>query len=78
MALVTKIAKVRKDKVRVHGSTECELSIFAVDDRPYLQLDTFGSRHRRDRGQVSQVIQLDKAAMKQLRAFIDEALADHK
>ncbi len=74
MALVSKIARVRKEHPKVHKATTCELSTFIVDGGAYLQLDTFGSKDRQEKGEVSQSIQFDRSAMIALRSFIDEAL----
>jgi hypothetical protein len=74
MALVNKLSRIRKDQPKVHKTTNCEASVFVVDGAPYLQIDTFGSKDRKDKGQVSQSIQFDRAALEALRALIDEAL----
>jgi hypothetical protein len=74
MALVSKISRIRKDQPKVHKTTNCEAAIFAIDEVPYLQLDTLGSKDRKDTGQVSQSLQFDRAGLLALRALIDEAL----
>ena len=73
MALVTKIVRVRKDRHRVHSKTKCECSIFELDGARYLQLDTFGSDTRKDRGQISQSLQLDERGAAELFALLAEA-----
>jgi hypothetical protein len=73
MALVTKVVRVRKERPKVHSATRCEYCVFEVNGTVFLQLDTFGSDSRKDRGQISQSIQLDARAAQQLRAILDEA-----
>lgn len=73
MALVTKVVRVHKERPKVHSRTECECSVFEVDGERYIQLDTFGSDARQDRGTISQTIQLDARSAEQLRALLNEA-----
>lgn len=73
MALVTRLVRVKKERPKVHATTTCEASVFEIDGRRYVQIDTFGSASRHDRGQVSQCVQLDARAAEQLRAILNEA-----
>jgi hypothetical protein len=72
MALVTNVVRVRKPNPKVHGPTTCECTTFEVDGLAYVQLNTFGSKARQERGETSQTIQLDVKAAEQLRDIIDE------
>lgn len=72
MALVTKLERVTKERHSVHGPVECAVSSFDSAGQRYLQLDTFGSAQRRNRGEMNQSIQLSADAAQELRRIIDE------
>jgi hypothetical protein len=58
---------------RVHGEVECGYTVFAERGKSYLQLDTYGSSERVIPGKVSQSIQLDEAAARQLKLLLEKA-----
>ena len=67
MALVTLIELGTKDRITVHGPTRCLYSVVeGTDGQKYLQLDTFGSDTRAIPDKVSQSIQFDRRAARQL------------
>lgn len=70
MALITSFTEFAKDTTAVHGPVECGYAIFERDGRRYLQLDTYGSQHRRRPGKVSQSIQLDRERAQELLGLI--------
>lgn len=72
MALVEDIRIVQKERQHVHRPTECSASVISVDGKRYLQLDTYGSADRQDRGKLSQSVQLSENAAAQLRRLIGE------
>jgi hypothetical protein len=77
MARVTKIRSMVKERNSVHQETACSATTFSgPGGRKYLQLDTFGSADRKLKGKVSQSIQFEREAAKQLRALIAEAFPD--
>jgi len=73
MALVTALRRVKKDRPKRHEATTCDGTWFDVDGKRYVQLDTFGTSQRKDVAQISQSIQFDAKAARQLRALLDEA-----
>jgi hypothetical protein len=77
MALISKFAHVTRDRHVVHSETECVYSIF-TDPRGgrYLQLDTVGSTDRKIVGKVSQSIQLDHNAARQLFDLLVETFPE--
>jgi hypothetical protein len=74
VALVLKVGRTTKDNPRVHAKVDCNASTFEIDGERYLQLDTLGSADRKDKGQISQVIQFDRRAAEELRALLNEML----
>jgi hypothetical protein len=61
------------NKGRVHGEVECGYAIFESEGNRYLQLDTYGSADRVIPGKVSQTVQLDESAAKELLRLIRHA-----
>jgi hypothetical protein len=72
MALVREIKPITKDRESLHEETACCWSIVKADDgTKYLQLDTYGSKKRKFPGKISQAIQFDERAARQLRNLVD-------
>ncbi|MFE5339976.1 hypothetical protein ACFQ80_07125 [Isoptericola sp. NPDC056578] len=57
---------------RSHSETECTWRESTREGRKVLQLDTYGSRQRRDVGTISQSIQLDEQAAAELLDVIGQ------
>lgn len=73
MALIAEFNKTTKERQSVHGTVECEYSVFQDGSgKTYLQLETFGSKERQIPGKVSQSIQLNETAAAQLKRIIDQ------
>jgi hypothetical protein len=72
MALVRKIQEVAKQRHSVHGDTSCSYSAFRQSGKTYLQLDTYGSKQRKLRGKISQTLQFNEQAAKELMRIIEE------
>ena len=53
-------------------AVECGWQVVQDGSKRLLQLSTYGSDQRKSEKKVSQTIQLDAAAAKQLRAIIDQ------
>jgi hypothetical protein len=70
VALLRDFARIEKETNRVHESVECGWTRFEQDGRVYLQLDTYGSSGRKIPGKVSQSIQLDEGAARELDGII--------
>jgi hypothetical protein len=52
---------------------DCEWSTFELDGKRLLQLDTYGSDERKDKGTVSQTLQLDETAARELLRILRTA-----
>jgi hypothetical protein len=52
---------------------DCEWSSFERDGKRLLQLDTYGSDERKDKGTVSQTLQLDESAAGELLRILRKA-----
>jgi hypothetical protein len=77
MALVSTIEMTRKDRQTIHRPTRC---LFSVAEGPNgqrcMQFDTLGSEDRKIPDKVSQSIQFDKQAARQLLKLIQETFPD--
>lgn len=71
MALVEEIAPTTRSRQAVHAPTTCFSSVLECDGQTYIQLDTYGSATRKLRHKVSQSIQFDRSAAKQLKQLIE-------
>lgn len=60
MARIAEFREVTSQTNRLHGQVECGYRIFSADGQRVLQLDTYGSPERKDRGTISQSIQIDE------------------
>ena len=72
MALVTKLEKTEIN-ARVHGKVEADYNIVIKDGKKYLQINTYGSEHRKE-NKVSQTIQFNEESAKQLIKIIKNEL----
>ncbi|SEQ47329.1 hypothetical protein SAMN05216232_2539 [Virgibacillus subterraneus] len=67
MALITNIKRIEKEKNTVHKQVDTTYSSFLEKNGElYFQIDTYGSNDRQMRGKISQSVQLDKNAAKEL------------
>lgn len=73
MALVRQITPIVKERQTLHAETACCSSVL-IDDRGnrFIQLDTYGSKTRKLEGKVSQAIQFDEQAAKELKLPIEQ------
>ena len=73
MALVRQLEKTSMSRNGVHDEVECTYTVFQGEDgRPYLQIDTYGSRRRQLLGKKSQTVQFAPEALAQLRALLND------
>lgn len=70
MALVRRLGRIVRQRNRVHEEVECGYLVFERDGITYLQLDTYGRPDRMTPGKVSQSLQFDAEAARQLVAII--------
>lgn len=73
MAFVTRFFKVPQPNGRRHSECECGWSVGTRDDVVVLQLDTYGSADRKMEQKVSQSIQLDEHAARELVKLLEVA-----
>lgn len=74
MALVEGFAyRDVEGKRRVHQPVRCTYSIFESERGTVLQLDTFGTEARKDKGKLSQTIQLDAISARELVRILESA-----
>jgi hypothetical protein len=73
MALIKYFEKVEREHTMVHSPTNCGYSSYEIDGQRYLQLDTFGSLGRKLKGKVSQSLQFDEAAARELMGILAKA-----
>lgn len=74
MTRIRKFVKGSGTGVREHPTeVDCGFSIISIGGKRYLQLNTYGSAHRKIPGKMSQTLQLDARAARQLRSLLDEA-----
>lgn len=68
MAKVNVVNLTRRDKERntIQTETEASYTIFEMDGKRYFQIDTYGTRYRKEQGKVSQVLQFDEESVKLL------------
>lgn len=71
MALVTSLMRLKQTTFRVHPtSVDCHFGVFDQGGRRYLQLNTYGSADRQDKGTVSQTLQFDESTARELRRVL--------
>ena len=71
LALIQSFERVEREQPRLQPTTTtCVYSIYTVDQRRFVQLDTSGSRQRKIKGKVSQTLQIDENAARQLLAIL--------
>ena len=75
MALIKSFKPIGADsRGQVHRTeVDCGWAFFTIAGRTYLQLDTYGSQARAIPGKVSQTLQLDEDAARELKRLIIQA-----
>ncbi len=72
MALIQEFERTTKERQAIHKPTRCTISDFlGVDNRRYLQIDTFGSANRDFPDKISQSIQLNEDSAAKLKELIE-------
>ena len=73
MARVTKVVRDEKARYSTHKDTDCKYYVFRDSaGSKHLQLDTFGSRDRKEKGKVSQSLQFSPEAIQQLKDILSK------
>lgn len=73
MALITRFEESPGADVAFRTEVECGWRVGQVDRRRILHLETYGSAERRRQGKVSQVIDLDERAARELVGILRKA-----
>lgn len=73
MALITKFAERRSAKVGWRSEVECGYNVGEHDGRRVLRLETYGSSSRQIPGKVSQSIEIDEDAARELVRILHKA-----
>lgn len=75
MAIVRKLKKITLERDSSHIETkDCTYSIIQGDDGKSLQIDTYGSAHRKMPNKKSQSIRFSPEAIAQLREILSKEL----
>ena len=72
MAMVRHLDQIRLDKYSAHTEVECTYTVLDFGGRKYLQIDTYGSVTRQEKGKKSQSIRFAPEAIEELRAIINK------
>ncbi|MDV0447709.1 hypothetical protein MsAg5_16200 [Methanosarcinaceae archaeon Ag5] len=80
MALIERdnIEHVRNDNPKIHKNVNrCTYSVYKIDEKKYIQFDTFGTSERANPKKSSQTIQFDSETAKHLvQIFKEERLIE--
>ena len=70
MAIVRKLERLSLERDSKHTEVECTYSIINASDGDYLQIDTYGSKERQEKGKKSQSIRFSPEAINQMKNII--------
>ena len=72
MALVKKIDPLMMERNEVHEEVDCTYSVFEnAAGVKYLQIDTYGSKHRKIKDKKSQSVQFNHESIVELKKIIE-------
>jgi hypothetical protein len=74
MAVVRKLKRISLEQGSKHSEVDCTYSIIHDDDGKSLQIDTYGSAHRKMPNKKSQSIRFSPEAIDQLRDILSKEL----
>lgn len=69
MALVNKMEPINRN-AKVHEEVDATYNILRSAGKTYVQINTYGSKERKEKGVVSQTLQLGEEAINQLQEII--------
>jgi hypothetical protein len=73
MALIERFEQRPLEPTRMHAPVTCGYRTVAIGSVRILQLETYGSETRQIPGKVSQVLQLDEGAARELKRILELA-----
>lgn len=74
MAIVRRLKRITLDHGSPHSEVDCTYSIVQDNEGKSLQVDTYGSVHRKMPNKKSQSIRFSPQAIKQLREILSKEL----
>jgi hypothetical protein len=74
MAIVRKLKRITLEHISPHSEIECTYSIIQDGEGKSLQVDTYGSAHRKMPDKKSQSIRFSPPAIAQLREILSQEL----
>ena len=74
MAIVRKLEEVTLERESKHTEVDCTVAIVESNGEKFLQIDTYGSSHRKILGKKSQSIRITGEAIEQLRQLLRDRL----
>ncbi|TFD93669.1 methionyl-tRNA formyltransferase [Jeotgalibacillus sp. R-1-5s-1] len=69
MALINKITKISRNS-KVHDEVQTTYNVLMKNGKKYVQLNTYGSMERKEKGVVSQTIQLSEDVIGNLQEIL--------
>ncbi len=69
MAIVRNLEKITLDRDSKHSEVE---STYSIIDKEHLQIDTYGSKSRQEKGKKSQSIRFSPEGIEQLKKILDK------
>lgn len=76
MALIESFVELEAGTNKKHQTVTCGHRIFELDGERYLQLDTYGTSERQHQGKVSQSVQFDSTAARELLRLLKTAFPE--
>ena len=70
MAIVRRLDKQALERESSHTEVECTYSVVRSEGKVFLQVDTYGSSSRQERGKKSQSIRFAPEAIDQLKRIL--------
>ena len=70
MAMVRHLDRLGLERDSVHTEVDCTYSVVDIGGMRYLQIDTYGSATRQEKGKKSQSIRLAPEATKELKQIL--------
>jgi len=74
MAIVRKLERINLERDTRHSEVECTYSIINTDEGRCLQVDTYGSSVRQEKGKKSQSIRFSPEGIIQLKKILSEEI----
>ena len=71
MARVAEFKELKKERNSLHEIVDCTYTVFVSDaGKRILQIDSYGTKHRKLSGKVSQTLQFDEQTARRLERLI--------